>query len=77
MPGAVAISTSQNACAAEQFRLQAELMLATGRHDNAEQNYLDAITTARTQGARWLELRAARCYASLQADPVERMRPWP
>ena len=55
---AVAISTSQHAYGAEQFRLQAELFLATGRHDEAEQSYLDAINTARTQGARWLELRA-------------------
>ena len=64
---AVAASTGQNAYAAEQFRLQAELLLATARTDEAEQNYIEAIQTARTQGARWLELRAARAYASLQA----------
>ena len=52
---------------AEQCRLQAELLLATGRMDEAERNYLDALTTARTQGARWLELRAARAYANFQA----------
>jgi hypothetical protein len=66
-PAPVAFATSQNAYACEQFRLQAELLLATGRMDEAEQNYLDALTTARTQGARWLELRAARAYANFQA----------
>jgi predicted Zn-dependent protease len=78
---AVAISTSQNAYVCEQFRLQAELLLATGRTDEAEQNFRDALTTARTQGARWLELRAARAYASFQAatrrtdEAIETLRP--
>jgi hypothetical protein len=49
------------------LRLQAELFLATGRYDEAEQRYLDAINTARAQGARWLELRGARGYANLLA----------
>ena len=65
---AVAVSTSQHAYASEQFRLQAELLRATGRTDEAEQNYREALETARTQGARWLELRAARGYASFQAS---------
>jgi tetratricopeptide (TPR) repeat protein len=78
---AVAVATSQNAYACEQFRLQAELLLATGRTDEAEQNFREALTTARTQGARWLELRAARGYASFQAatrrtdEAIETLRP--
>jgi len=64
---AVAVSTCQNAYAAEHLRLQAELLLATGKPDEAERNYLDALTAARARGARWLELRAARGYANFLA----------
>jgi hypothetical protein len=61
--------------------LQAELLLATGRTDEAELNFREALTTARAQGARWLELRAARGYASFQAatrrtdEAIETLRP--
>jgi tetratricopeptide (TPR) repeat protein len=64
---AVAIATSQNAYAAEHARLQAELLAATGRHDEAEQHYIEAVTAARVQGALWLELRAARGFANFLA----------
>jgi predicted ATPase len=64
---AVAVATGQNAYVSEHLRLQAELLLATGKPDEAEQNYRDAIATARTLGARWLERRAARGYANFQA----------
>jgi predicted ATPase len=64
---AVAASTSQNAYAAEHHRLQAELLAVTGRHDEAEANYREALATAASQEARWLELRGARAFASFLA----------
>jgi predicted ATPase len=64
---AVALATDQQAYASEHGRLQAELFAATGRADAAEQQYLDALATARMQGARWLELRAARGFANFLA----------
>jgi hypothetical protein len=60
----VAVSTEQHAYGAEHARLQAELLAATGHDGEAEQTYLDALTTARMQGALWLELRAARGLAA-------------
>jgi predicted ATPase len=65
---AVAVSTSQNAYTSEYARLQAELLAATGHPADAEQSYVDAITTARMQGAVWLELRAARGFANFLAS---------
>jgi tetratricopeptide (TPR) repeat protein len=61
---AVAIATGQHAYASEHARLQAELLVVTGHPAQAEQAYLEALTSARNQGALWLELRAARGYAS-------------
>jgi predicted ATPase len=65
---AVAVSTSQNAYASEHARLQAELLAATGHPADAERSYVEAITTARMQGAVWLELRSARGFANFLAS---------
>ena len=59
----VADATGQYAYAAEHARLQAEIYSATGAREPAEASYLEALATSRRQGARWLELRAARGYA--------------
>ena len=61
---AVAVSTGQNAYVSEHARLQAELFFALGNEDDAELNYIESLTTARVQGALWLELRAARAFAN-------------
>src|SRR5919109_2941482 len=60
----VADATGQQAFAAEHARLQAEVLSVTGDFDRAEESYRNALTVSRMQGARWLELRAARGYAS-------------
>ena len=60
----VAEDTGQQSYAAEHARLQAEVLSATGVLDQAEESYRTAITLSRLQGARWLELRAARGYAA-------------
>jgi predicted ATPase len=59
----VAEATGQYAYAAEHARLQGEVFAAAGARDPAEASYLGALSTARRQGALWLELRAARGYA--------------
>jgi predicted ATPase len=64
---AVAAATGQDAYASEHSRLQAELFAATGHREEAELRYIESLTTAREQGALWLELRAARGYANLLA----------
>ena len=64
---AVSAATSQNAYAAELHRLQAELLALTGNRDEAERSYREALDTANTQGALWLELRAARAFANFLA----------
>jgi len=61
---AVAASTGQHAYASEHARLQAELLVALGHDDEAELSFIEALTTARAQGALWLELRAARAFAN-------------
>ena len=38
-------------------------MARAGAVDQAERKYREALDTSRVQGARWLELRAARGYA--------------
>ena len=63
----VAEATSQHAYGAEHARLQGELHAVAGQHDAAEQSYLKALAISRKQGARWLELRAARGYAHFLA----------
>jgi predicted ATPase len=64
---AVAASTSQQAYASEHARLQAELLAATGRMEEAEHNYIESLDASRRQGALWLELRAARGFANFLA----------
>ena len=61
---AVADATSQHVYDAEHRRLEAEVLLARGDHEGTERTYLDSLKIARSQGARWLELRASRGYAS-------------
>jgi adenylate cyclase len=60
---AVADATGQHAYVAEHSRLQAEVHALGGADDRAEAMFAQALGTARRQGARWLELRAARGYA--------------
>ena len=64
---AVAMATEQHAYDSEHARLQAELLAATGHPAEAEQSYVSAVRTAHSQGALWLELRAARGFASFLA----------
>jgi serine/threonine protein kinase/predicted ATPase len=64
---AVAASTSQHAYASEIHRLQAELLTMTGHREGAECSYREALDMANTQGALWLELRAARALANFLA----------
>jgi serine/threonine protein kinase/tetratricopeptide (TPR) repeat protein len=59
----VADATGQHAYDAEHARLQAEVHGAAGAVDDADRRYRDALEISRRQGARWLELRAARGYA--------------
>jgi len=59
----VAEATGQHAYDAEHSRLQAEVHGAAGAADAAERKYREALEIPRRQGARWLELRAARGYA--------------
>jgi predicted ATPase len=55
--------TGQHSYAAEHARIQAEVHAVSGAPDRAEQMFQSALAIARRQGARWLELRAARGYA--------------
>jgi predicted ATPase len=57
-------ATRQHAFDSESLRLQAELFAAAGDAAGAERLYRESIDAARTQAARWLELRAARGYAN-------------
>jgi serine/threonine protein kinase/tetratricopeptide (TPR) repeat protein len=59
----VADATGQRAYASEHARLQAEVYSVTGAIDEAERKFQEALSGSRRQGARWLELRAARGYA--------------
>jgi adenylate cyclase len=60
----LADATGQHAYDAEHARLQAEVHSAGGAFEDAEGKYRDALDVSRRQGARWLELRAARAYGS-------------
>jgi serine/threonine protein kinase/predicted ATPase len=61
---AIAAATSQRAYESEHARIQAELLaLMPGSGDAAEPHYHRALAVARQQGAKWLELRAARAYS--------------
>ncbi len=59
----IADATGQHPYDAEHSRLQAEVFGAVGATDDAERKYRQALETSQQQGARWLELRAARGYA--------------
>jgi tetratricopeptide (TPR) repeat protein len=56
--------TEQHAYAADHRRLQAELYAMRGDAANAERTYRHALAAAERQGAKWLELRAARGFAT-------------
>jgi len=68
---AVSDDTTQHAYDSEHRRLQAEVLLKCGKLGEAESLYRESLDIARNQGCRWLELRAARGYASFL---VERSR---
>ena len=59
--------TMQQAYISEHHRIQAELHVARGEYAAADAAFLRSISTAIDQGARWLELRAARAYANYLA----------
>ena len=63
----VAEETCQRAYSSEQLRLRAEVHRALGDNAATETAYRQALAIAREQGARWLELRAARGYANYLA----------
>ena len=60
----VADATGQRAYESEHRRILAEVQVKRGEAAAAEASYAEALAIAREQGARWLELRAARGYAS-------------
>jgi len=60
----MAETTHQHAYDSEQRRLAAEVCLARGNHRSCEELYHESLAIARAQGARYLELRASRGYAS-------------
>ena len=59
--------TSQRAYESEYFRLLGEVLAAEGRPDDAGRAFRSAVDAAARQQALWLELRAARAYASFLA----------
>jgi predicted ATPase/tRNA A-37 threonylcarbamoyl transferase component Bud32 len=63
----VAEDTAQQAYISELHRMQAELHVLRGEPSLAETAYLRSLSTAIDQGARWLELRAARAFANFLA----------
>jgi adenylate cyclase len=62
---ASAEATGQRAYASEHARLQGEVLARRGDLEAAERWLAKGVRIARDQGARWLELRAARGYAHL------------
>ena len=61
---AAAAASGQPSFEAERHRLQGALHARQpGREADAERSFVAAVSTARSQGARWLELRSARAYA--------------
>ncbi len=57
-------ATNQHAYDSEQRRLEAEVCLKRGNRQDCEVLYQESLAIARAQGARSLELRASRGYAS-------------
>ena len=73
---ALAIETHESLVEAELHRLKGELQEQTGATDAAKASYRNALASAREQGSRWFELRAATRLANLhrkEGDP-ERAR---
>jgi predicted ATPase len=64
----VAIATSQHAFESEHRRLQAEVLQQLKQVEAAEASFRESLSIARSQGAKWLELRAARGYASFMVN---------
>jgi len=64
----VSDETTQHAYDSEHRRLQAEVLLKCGKVEEAEPLYRESLDIARSQGATWLELRAARGYASFLVE---------
>ena len=60
-------ATGQRAYASEHARLQGEVLARQGEVEGAERWFAEGVRIARDQGARWLELRAARAFAHLLA----------
>jgi serine/threonine protein kinase/predicted ATPase len=58
----VADATGQHSYVSEHARIQAEVSVLAGALDKAEAQFQHALAISRRQGARWLELRAARAY---------------
>jgi predicted ATPase len=59
----VAAETGQHAYDAEHYRIEGVIFSRQGHTEQAEAAYRQALAIARAQGARWLELRAARALA--------------
>jgi predicted ATPase len=57
---------------ADLYRLRADLLVATGDSDAAEQTYHQAVSLAERQCAKTLELRAATSLARLWRDQGKR-----
>lgn len=62
----VAEITGELALSAEFYRHKGQLLLRQGDSEGAEQLYRKALTTAKEQGARLWELRAAMALARLR-----------
>jgi hypothetical protein len=56
-------------CEPEILRVRAGLLSHVGQHEKARENYVESVASARTQGARMLELRALTDWARLPATP--------
>jgi hypothetical protein len=65
---AAADATGERAVDAELYRLRAQLQRMQGRDSEAEADLHRALDVARSQEARWLELRAALSMSRLWRD---------
>jgi predicted ATPase len=68
---AAADATGEHAVDAELYRLRAQLQRMQGRDSEAEADLHRALDVARSQEARWLELRAALSLSRLWRDQGE------
>jgi class 3 adenylate cyclase/tetratricopeptide (TPR) repeat protein len=73
---AIADANRESWCSAELHRERGELLIAASQEaeNEADTEFLTAIETATTQGAKLLELRASVARASLQAAHGERQK---